>query len=423
MAAHGAWLGIFRNPSSGRILLVLITGLLSTGGEWFCGTGAAERDYLAESKALLLKPAIYRLAPQWSYDGGRILLPDVTTSSWSEENNMYLVASDGSSLESLPSEIYGPHMSPSELKIAYYTTRHGSKLSLDIETIGLDDSKRRRLKGSHPSSVFPNWSPDGSRIAFAQVDGDTPGIYTMAADGTDVHWLLRFRTREMDNGISDSHYTGPVWSPNGESLAFVVYERTRILADDERTFKERSDAYVLYTMGVEGTHLRRVFSTSTDENQALADMVPDPEWSPDGEKLAQVQNIRSYGKANALSGVQPGTMLYIIESDGSEARLIASLGGSSSYPMGLAWSPNGHEILVSKIDGISMVDQLSGNGRQVAAGWLASYSPDGSRIAVIDPPPSGSGDYMYTIAPDGSDRRVLVRRDANGELKAAQREQ
>ena len=56
--------------------------------------------------------------------------------------------------------------------------------------------------------LFPDWSPDGTRIAFH--DGD--GISTMNADGSGRKTLTRFL-----GGI----FGGPSWSPDGQRIAFA----------------------------------------------------------------------------------------------------------------------------------------------------------------------------------------------------------
>ncbi len=48
-------------------------------------------------------------------------------------------------------------------------------------------------------------------------------------------------------------------------------------------------------------------------------------------------------------------------------------------------------------------------------GAYASWSPDGSRIAVLGK--YDDGGYLAIVAPDGSDFRVLVRADEDGDLK------
>ena len=50
-------------------------------------------------------------------------------------------------------------------------------------------------------------------------------------------------------------------------------------------------------------------------------------------------------------------------------------------------------------------------------GAYASWSPDGSRIAVLGK--YDDGGYLVIVAPDGSDFRVLVRADEDGDLKLA----
>jgi len=67
-----------------------------------------------------------------------------------------------------------------------------------------------RPDGSSPISLnrplwlyaLPDYSPDGTRIAFFQ----DWGIYSMAADGTDARWLV-------DRPCGPSY---PRWSPDGQ---------------------------------------------------------------------------------------------------------------------------------------------------------------------------------------------------------------
>ncbi len=50
----------------------------------------------------------------------------------------------------------------------------------------------------------------------------------------------------------------------------------------------------------------------------------------------------------------------------------------------------------------------------------ASWSPDGSEIAVAYETPNGAPSvYLAVIAPDGSDTRLLVIKEENGDLTAA----
>ena len=76
---------------------------------------------------------------------------------------------------------------------------------------------------------------------------------------------------------------------------------------------------------------------------------------------------------------------------------------------------NGDEILFV-LNGAMYVAKADGSGyREVAGAPYASWSPDGSRIAMS----GGSGFYLTTIAADGSDEQVLVYEYTDGSLGAA----
>ena len=52
-----------------------------------------------------------------------------------------------------------------------------------IFVVGADGTGRRRLTSTSGPSTTPVWSPDGQRIAFVRQTGDDAQIYTMNADG------------------------------------------------------------------------------------------------------------------------------------------------------------------------------------------------------------------------------------------------
>ena len=298
--------------------------------------------------------------------------------------------------------------------------------NFEIETSGLDGSDRRRLTDYDTNDVSPAWSPDGSRIAFvreqASIRDDVRGIYTMAADGSDTRRVLRFRAaREQDGPIwQRAPFTSPTWSPDGERLAVVLTEEDRVANGSLVT------RTVLYTIGADGSDAHRVFTTPDNETfWQQHRMVGASAWSPDGRDLAflVVQFVRR----------MPRLTVYTVDREGSGTRKLVEVApGFVGEDPSLSWSPDGTMLLFSwgygarrlpsdkyeLASAIYTVDPHGANLRAVALGTHASWSPDGSRIATInvhyDP---DKARYLSTVASDGTDLRILVRRDGDG-LKA-----
>jgi hypothetical protein len=63
---------------------------------------------------------------------------------------------------------------------------------------------------SHPSTErYPDWSPDGTKIAFGQTPDD---LYVMNADGSGVTELISGPSSDLS----------PTWSPDGTKIAFTA---------------------------------------------------------------------------------------------------------------------------------------------------------------------------------------------------------
>lgn len=83
-----------------------------------------------------------------------------------------------------------------------------------------------RLLAEVPGAQEPQYSPDGSSIAFLAGSRATPRLHVMAADGTDVRQLTVIVTAPAGRQLARE--TEPAWSPDGSELAFV----REFVADD-----------------------------------------------------------------------------------------------------------------------------------------------------------------------------------------------
>ena len=100
-------------------------------------------------------------------------------------------------------------------------------------------------------------------------------------------------------------------------------------------------------------------------------------------------------------------------------RFSEMVGWPSEFTYNGAWSHRGD--FFPKTPGqrhIVSVNPASGDVHEVAPGAYASWSPEGGRIAIIGMV-GGDDGYLATVGPDGSDFRVLVNADEDGDLELA----
>jgi len=191
--------------------------------------------------------------------------------------DIYLMQPDGTRVRRVTRAAgvdHAPAWSPDGTLIAF----EGGRGSLDdragpIEIVSAAGSGRRRLKAL-PIAFAPAWSPDGTRVAIggrqagAQHDrvfvidvrtGSRTPIAEKSAGGTYVLALV-------DNG----QVTRPVWSPDGELIAFAMGE-----AGDPLVWQ-----FFVIVADAGGGDSDLV----ADAHDAIGAF--DPVWSDDGEKLA-----------------------------------------------------------------------------------------------------------------------------------------
>ena len=203
-----------------------------------------------------------------------------------------------------------------------------------------------RLTGYRLSTDQPIWSPDGERLAF--VGGPSKhilfggNIYVVSADGSGLVQV----TSGLDAALGS-------WSPDGTRLAFVENQGT-----------------AMAVVNADGTD-RHVIARDRGFYQL-------PTWSPDGSVIAFRSGTTIGSERSSLFTIRP---------DGTgEQRLPLDSGGP------LAWSPDGSRIAYGGRGGVLWVANADSSGaHRVTTGCTLpcrgedepTWSPDGTQIAFI----------------------------------------
>ena len=196
------------------------------------------------------------------------------------------------------------------------------------------------------------WSPDGQRLLCSVADVDDPssdGIYTMAADGTDLQRL----TVDPFPGVRGSISTclgqdAPTdFSPDGTQFVFV---RVMCGSGEDPVDGQTAEIHV----GTIGEPETRAITIPGFPHPQL----PSAHWSPDGQWIV-------FGGVSHL--------LYVVRPDGTDRQTI--------------------QVSAPSFDAFL---------------YRPDWSPDGSRIVFSMQLQDETGSELYSTAADGSDLRRIT---------------
>ena len=181
----------------------------------------------------------------------------------------------------------------------------------------------------------PAWSPTEDVIAFMLDSGAYLGLASMAITGSTYERLF-----EADQIASDANLGNPVWSADGQRLAFVA------TYGGER----HADTYIC-TINKDGTGFKQLMNFPHEEPYEKHNFYP--YWSPDNRKIVFASNHRHEGWKEDYS-----YYLYTMNADGSG---ITPLGVEGLFAV---WSPDGNQILYTN-DALYVVDAKGGTPKQL----------------------------------------------------------
>lgn len=165
-----------------------------------------------------------------------------------------------------------PVWSPDGTKIAF---THGDGFDSDdnpvneqVWVMDANGSNAHALTtGADPKDQVPDWSPDGSRIAYSSGQFGSEGIWTMNADGSNQHQLTGCAPASPGPCAAGDDF-GTAWSPDGSKIAFLR-DLTGLGIHDRP----------VYVMNADGSNQTRI--TTAPAMHAV------PAWQPRGSASDQ----------------------------------------------------------------------------------------------------------------------------------------
>ena len=300
--------------------------------------------------------------PSWSPDGARIAFVSDRTG----DEDVFVMNADGTAPLNVTDNEDIADADPSwapDGRILFTSERAAT---FGIQATDLRGARRIALGRLPGAESLPEWSPDGTSVAFVSERAGRSHIYLQATmTGAPPRQLTR------DPGFDD---TDPAWSRNGRRIAFV-----------------REDEFgtdYLYTMNTDGTGVRFLLE---------AEDLCCPEWSPDGRLLALGLNSE----------------IVVVDRNGRGRHLVTGASSNSSP----TWSPDGRWIaFTSDRDDnddwdIFVVEAGGGPAKQLTDNDVEDvwpdWSPDGRLIAFSRGAIEELESSIHIMRPDGKGvRRV-----------------
>jgi TolB protein len=213
-------------------------------------------------------------------------------------SNIYSVKPSGDGLVRLtnsPSFDLCPDYSRDGRLITFCSNRSGS---FQIWAMNADGSNVHMVTNGN-RFIFPDYSPDASKIAFSGTASTTDvnqNVYVINSDGTGFQQLT-----------TDGNNQFPTFSPNGKKIAFT---------------SDRTGVEQVWVMNADGSNQTQLSHSGVKEDQV-------PDWSPNGKRIA-------FAQGNVGSG-----RIWVMNANGTNPVQLTSGPGDD---FGTAWSPDGQRI-------------------------------------------------------------------------------
>src|SRR5256712_10108618 len=228
--------------------------------------------------------------------------------------------------------VSAPRISPDGTRVAYTVSE--TKMEKDKEwknvtevwVVAITGGKPRQYTRGDKSATAPEWSPDGSMIAFLtdrEKDGERQ-VWMMMADGGEA-WAVT----SHKGGVSGFRF-----SPDSKQLLLSAADQP---SKEEEDRKKVKDDTMVIDHDIKMTHLW-LFDVAKKEEKRLTEgnfTVSDPQWSTNGTRITYTTRPTPKADDGGLSDI------WMLTVSNGEKKKIVGDDGSSDFAR---WSPSGEWV-------------------------------------------------------------------------------
>ena len=235
--------------------------------------------------------------------------------------------------------LQGGQWSPNGKYIVYSVSHIDAEAEKEYATLylyTLDDGSSRPLTSGKYRDSLPQWSPDGSKIAFTSKRADKSQIYVMPIDGGEPRAIT-----DIKQGVG----AAPIWSPDGTQLAFTAgkdYGEKEPPDLSKDVYRLDRNVYRFDALGYLDYAIQNIYIVPAEGGEAkqLSDddiMHGGLKWSPDGQHLLFTASMQP----DSWCGFEPDVCLLNVKS-GETQTLISRHDLSVFAP---TWTPDGKSLV------------------------------------------------------------------------------
>jgi dipeptidyl aminopeptidase/acylaminoacyl peptidase len=231
--------------------------------------------------------------------------------------------------------LHGAVLSPNGTMVAYAVSHIESAKEeehLAIWLQSIESGVTRQLTSGLTRDFNPQWSPDGSQLAFlsTRAGDDKAQVYLIAVDGGEAIALT-----SLKQGVQG----GPIWSPDGQTIAFTAGPATEV-PNPKTPYRVTRHTYRFDALGYLDNVVQDIYviPAAGGEPKALTNDRSQntlPLWSPDGQEILFSATMLP----DSHRGYYPRLRVVNLEGE------IREVVGDWGYAWSAAWASDGERVV------------------------------------------------------------------------------